>query len=302
MTIFLKRIIKSGWQNFKRGANLSILTCLVLLIAGLLIGGLVLSKDIIDFLVDEAKEKADVSIYLKRECEIDTAFELKEELALIPEIERIEVKSKEEALEEFIEKHSDDESLMESLTEIGYNPFLASVNIKAKDSGDFEKITALVEQGRFSEFIEKVDYHQRRPVIEKIFDFSRFVKWSGLALSLFFFGMAVIVTFTTVRLGIESKKEEISTMRLVGASNSFIQGPFIVQALIWTLVSFLISFFLFIILSYFLTPKISVFFSGFRVFSFFKNSIFEIAIVQFFAILALSVIPTYLAVRKYLKV
>lgn len=298
----LKRIVQSGWKNFKRAANLSLATCLILVLASSLVGGLFLSKEIIGFLVDEAKKKADVSVYLKKDCELEEAFRLKDGLSSLPEVKAVEMKTEEEALSEFVDRHGEEESLMASLSEVGYNPFLASLSVKAAEVEHFETITYFLEGEEYEEMIEKIDYHKRKPVIEKIFDLSRLVNRVELVTAGIFVIASIVITFTTIRLAIEARKQEISIMRLVGASDSFIQGPYIVQALIWATIAFFVSFVVLGLVSYALTPRIGVFFPGFRIFSFFRESWYKLALVQLGASFFLALVPTFFAVRRYLKV
>lgn len=286
----------------KRGINLSLATCLTLVLASSLVGALFLGRDIVDYLVEEAKKKADVSIYLQKDCETKEALELRERLKSLPEVEKVEMKTRKEALDEFVGRHSENESLMASLSEVGSNPFLASLSVRAREAEDFGEVTAFLKNENRAGLVEKVDWHKRKSVIEKIFVFSRFVKRGGLAATGIFIAASVIITFTTIRLAVKTREDEISIMRLVGGSKALVQGPYIFQALILGLVAFVLSFLLLGLVSYLLTPKISVFFPGFRVFSFFRAGWLKIALVQLAASLLLVLIPTFFAIRRYLEV
>ncbi len=302
MFVLLKRIIESGILNFRRNLNLSIATVLILVITSSLVGGLVLTKVVVDFLVEEAKNKADISIYLKNTSSPDQAFELKEELSSVEGVKEITVKSKEEALEEFKEKHRDDEVLMESLAELGNNPFLASLSVKAARVEELEGVAELLSGEKYEGVIEKVDYHERKSIIQKIFDLTNFIKRAGLVLAVVFVSVSVLISFNTIRLAIRSASEEISIMRLVGASNLFISGPFLVQGFLAGLIAFVFSFGLITALSYIITPQIATCFSGFRIFSFFKENMLMVAGFQFASALFLALLPSFLAVRKHLHV
>lgn len=302
MFILAKRILENGLTNFRRNIDFSLTTIFVLVITTSLVGGLVLTRVVVGFLIEEAKQKADVSVYFKKESSPDQAFELKEELSSVEGVQEISIKSKEEVFEDFIERHKDDEVLMESLAELGANPFLASLSIRAVQPEKLEYVANLLSGEKYSGVIEKIDYFDRKPVIEKIFNFSNFITVSGLIATVIFVSVSALITFNTVRLAIQSHAREISVMRLVGASNTFISGPFLVQGFIAGIIAFIVSLGLVAGVAYLVTPRIGVLFAELRIFSFFKENLLTIALIQLGAALLLSIVPSFAAVRRYLNV
>ncbi len=302
MFVLAKRILENGLINFRRNVDLSLTTILVLVITTSLVGGLVLTRVVVGYLIEEAKQKADVSVYFKRDSSPDQAFELKEELSSVEGVQDVSMRSKEEALEDFVERHKDDEALMQSLAEVGTNPFLASLSIRAVQPERLEHVANLLSGEKYSGVIEKVDYFDRKPVIEKIFDLSSFITLSGLIVTVVFVSVSALITFNTVRLTIQSRAREISVMRLVGASNSFISGPFLVQGFISGITAFVLSLGLVAGVAYLVTPRIGVLFTELRIFSFFKENLLTIALIQLGAALFLGLVPSFAAIRKYLSV
>ena len=302
MLTTFKRILKFGGQDFKRQANLSFATCLVLVITVSLISSFFLFRIALNFLLDEVRGKADISVYFRESCEEEQMFELKDEILASEAVKEAELISREQALERFIEKHQDEESLMESLVEVGANPFLASLNIKANGVDEYDDIVALLEQERFQDLIEKVDYYKRKPVIERIFEITNFTNKAGVVIVAIFVFLSILISFNTTRLVIDSQKDEVSVMRLVGADNSFIRGPFLVQGVICGLLSFLISFLLVGLLSFFLTPELATIFPELHFFNFFQTHFWSLILVQIALSLVLGIFPSYIAIKKYLRI
>jgi len=302
MTLFIKRVFEEGIEGCKRHIHFFISTCLVIVLATSLAGFLLLSADIVGFLIQEAESRADVAVYLQKGLEQDDISRLKDELFALEGVAAVDIKSEQEALAEFTAKHEQDQGLMESLTEIGGNPFFASLTIKASAIDSFEAITEYLNKEDLQAMIQRVDYYERKPVLEKIFDLTRVVKETGIIFLIVFTTVAGLVTFNTMRLAIRERREEVRIMRLVGASNNFISAPFIIQGVAVGLAGFFIAFTVVLIGSYFFTPKISAFFEGFRIFSFFRQNLLRICLVQLATALLLSVVPTFFAIRKYLKV
>ncbi|PIV65064.1 MAG: hypothetical protein COS09_01530, partial [Candidatus Nealsonbacteria bacterium CG01_land_8_20_14_3_00_12] len=280
MFITLKRIFKLGWQNFSRDGGIAAATCFIMVMAILLASFLFLSKDVSQFLISSIQEKADISIYFKNSTLEEEILNLEKELTKIPEVKSIKYVSKEEALEEFIKRHKDSPGLMESLEEVGGNPFLAVLNIKAFEASQYQAVVNFLQGPGFENLIEKVDYYQRKPIIERIFALTVGMKKAGWIISVVLAIIAILVTFNTIRLAILNQKEEIKIQRLVGASNWFIRGPFLVQGMISGFFAVLISFLIFSFICWFLSPKIEFLFSDLNIWKFFTGNFFTIILIQ----------------------
>ena len=231
MFTLIKKIAKFGWQIFSRNLGPSLATIFIIFITLALITSLFLLREVSQFLIATLKEKTDISIYLKTESKEEEILGFKDEISKIPEVKNVEYISREAAYEEFIQRHKDNPLLMESLVEVG-NPFLASLNIIAGDTINYEKLINFLENSSFQNLIEKVDYHQRKPIIEMIFSITSNINRIGIVISLILAVISILVAFNTIRLAIYAQKEEIKIQRLVGASNWFIRGPFIIQGAI----------------------------------------------------------------------
>ena len=302
MFTLIRRIFKSGWQNFSRDGGLSVATCFIIVITILLGSSLFVLKDINHFLTSSIQEKADISVYFKEDAAEEEIFNLEEELSKIPEVKDIRYVSKEKALEEFTKKHKDELSLMESLAEIGGNPFLAALNIKAFEASQYQAVVNFLENPDFESLIEKVDYYQRKPIIEKIFALTAGMKNTGLVISIILAILAVLVTFNTIRLAILNQGEEIKIQRLVGASNWFIRGPFLIQGAIAGFFATLISLLIFSSICWFLSPKFEILFSDLNIWNFFTENFSTIVLLQLATGILLGMVSSTIAIRKYLKV
>ena len=169
MFTILKRIFESGIKNFKRQGNISFAASSVLVITISLISFLFLLHQILGFVVDDMRAKADVSVYFQQDAPEQEIFDLQDKLADFPEVKEIEYVSTAQALENFIIRHKNEDDLMESLQELGANPFLSSLNIKAIDANSYEVIVGFLESDDFKDIIKKVDFYKRKETIEKIF-------------------------------------------------------------------------------------------------------------------------------------
>ncbi len=298
----IKRIISAGWRNFFKSNGFSIATVFILTLVLLLVNGFFLSKDMGQFLIAELQEKVDMSIYFVDGAPEQDILDVKQTLEEFSEVKEVEYVSKEQALSNFIEKHKNDVVLMESLDELGTNPLPASLNVKAWEASQYAAVAQFLEQGQFSGLIAKIDYFQKKPVIEKIFSIGALANKTGLTLFIILSVIAALAVFNQVRMAIINSKEEIKVMRLVGAANWFIRGPFVVQGIFAGVFACLIASFVFGMVCYFLGPKIEVLTSGFDVFQHYTSNFFVVFAVQLVVGIGLGVASSIIAMRKYLRV
>jgi cell division transport system permease protein len=298
----LRRIIRSGWSAFWRNIALSLATIFIMVTVLSLVTFLFFLRPVSDILIADVEKKVDVSVYFKEDVSEDDIVQVESEVSKIAQVSEVEYVSKDEAFDIFVERHKDDPILIESLTEVGYNPFLASLNIKAKEASQYEEITKFLETGQFKDLIDNVDYYQRKPVIDKVYAMTSGANRIGILFSLIFGLIAVLIAFNTIRIAIHNSSEEISIMRLVGASDWFVRGPFLVQGIIVGLISAFISLFITFGASWVLDARISGLIPDVSTLHIFVSNILNIFLIQLAAGIGLGFVSSLIAVRKYLKI
>ena len=259
-------------------------------------------KDIGNTVMDDLQGKVDISVYFKYETPEENILSVKDQIEDISEVKAVAYVSKEKAFEVFSEDHKDDPVLMESLDEVGINPFLAALNIKAFQASQYEAVSGFLSNSSFSNVIERIDYHQRKPVIERVFSLTEGLNRTGILLSILFAVVAVLVAFNAIRISIYNSREEIKIQRLVGASNWFIRGPFLVQGALIGSISALISFLLFAVISIIFNSYFEFMFSGMSLFSVFLGNLWVIISIQVLSGLGLGMLSSWIAIRRYLRV
>lgn len=302
MFIAFKRILRSGWEKFSRDTSSSSAALLVMVIVLSIVTALFFLQGIGSFVIQSMQESIDVSTFLKDSAQTEEISALQQSLSALPEVKEVVYVSKEDALAQFMERHKQDQVILDSLDAIGANPLLASLNIKAWDPASFERITAFLETTPSASIIQNVDFHERAPIIEQLSRITSGVRTTVLAASIFAGLIAVLVAFNTIRLTIYSSKEEIEIMRLVGASNMFIRAPFLLQGIIVGGLACAITFILLVPLTLFLSSKLETFIPQFNLFEYFMNNFFAILFLQLFVGIGLGVLSSMIAIRKYLKV
>ncbi|MFC1789544.1 cell division protein FtsX [Patescibacteria group bacterium] len=302
MSTSFTRIIKSGWESFTKQGGLSFATCSILIAAILLIASLFFLNNITNRAITDIQSRVDISVYFTKDSFESDIFKLQEALIKIPEVKSAEYVSRDQALENFTQEHQNDLTLLDSINELGENPFLASLNITARDFGQYEEISSYLENVQSENLIEEIDYYQRKPIIDRISSITSSLKNTGIIVSIILVLVAVLIIFNTIRLTIYSHKEELSIQRLVGASNWFIRGPYLIQGLISGVLSFFVSFFLFALIAWFIGTKLTLLFANLNFFNIFLANFWFLFSIQLLTGIILGVVPTLFAIRRYLSV
>lgn len=241
-----KRITKTGFVNFWRNGFLSFAAIVVITLSLLAIGGLLFAGAFGRSLLSDVKEQVDINVYFSLRADEADMESLREDVSRLPEVAAVTFISRDEALERFKDKWKDNALIMQGLSELGSNPFPASINVKAKEPGQYggiadylEKKNPLDEDG--VPVIEKVNYRENKIIIDRLGRIIPTVEQTGMVVSAILALVAVIVVFNTIRLVTYTARDEISVMKLVGASNSYVRGPLVVSGIMYGIVSGLIS-------------------------------------------------------------
>jgi cell division transport system permease protein len=298
------RIIKFALTDFSRNKGTSIAAIFVLFVTIMLVTGLFFFFGFTNYLTSEIQNKIDITAYFKEGTPEEDILNAKDQiLKSSPEIRNIEYVSKEDALANFNEKHSDSPTLARALFEVGDNPFLPSLNITTSgDPAQYKELSNFIQNASFSDLIDKVDFSAKKDTIEKVYSITSNISRFGLILEGVLLILATLVVFNTLKLAIQSSKDEISTMKIVGASDWFVRGPFVVQGIIYGIVGFLICFTVSGVSAYFLSPHISAILPGFSLFSYFLTNWWIFVLIQLGFGAGVGVVSSFIAIKKYLEV
>ncbi|MFA5841730.1 MAG: permease-like cell division protein FtsX [Candidatus Paceibacterota bacterium] len=302
----LKRIIRAGILNFSRVSVVSLSSVFIFTITLFVIGSLILLNALLNYSLEQIKSKVDVNVYFTVSAPEETVLAIEGALEKLPEVAKVDYTSREVALENFKERHSADYLIIQSLDELGDNPLGATLNIRAKDPTQYESIVNFLEGGSEivksnSSYIDKINYHQNKAVIDRLNKIIAGTKKVGFAVTLALVIISILITFNTIRLAIYISREEIGIMRLVGAGNHYIRGPFLIEGVLYGIISAVVTMIIFWPITVWLGRTTTMFFGGINLFNYYLSYFFEIFGVLLISGVFLGAVSSFLAVRKYLK-
>ncbi len=306
-TVLWKRVALAGLRGFYRNRTVSLSSIFILTITLSIITSFYLFRAVFDYTLNEVREKVDIRIYFKTDATEQQTSEVKAKLTGLTDVKTVTYTSKEQALEDFRKKHEGDQLTLQALEELGTNPFGASLSVVANDTSRYEAIAKQLDDtsgllGDNKSAIDKINYYQIKDSIDKLNNIIGWTNTVGFWLSIIFILMSCMIVYNTIRLAIFVYRDEIAVMKLVGASNMFIRGPFVVESILYSVVATLITVLIFFPATIWVTKKTVFFFEGMNIHSFYTAHLgtLVLSLLVFGAIL--TTVSSLLAVRKYLKV
>ncbi|MCX6712196.1 MAG: permease-like cell division protein FtsX [Candidatus Vogelbacteria bacterium] len=300
----IKRVLKLGLVNFGRNGLVSVSSVMAMTITLFVIGALFLGGNFLTSALSEVRNKMDISVSFKTDAPEADILSLKKDLTLLPEVKQVSYSSREEELLAFRERHKDNETIVQSLDEVD-NPFGARLNIQAVDPAQFDKITNFINSKNSpanggSSLIDQISY--KKDVVSKLTNLINTSKKLGLAVALVLALLSIFAVFNTISLAIYTSREEISVMRLVGASGSYVKGPFMVEGMIAGVVaSFLSLALLYPAVLWVRSATIDVY-GGINLVSFYFSNFGKIFVILFGSGIILGFLASYWATRRYAKI
>ncbi|MFH1769853.1 MAG: permease-like cell division protein FtsX [Parcubacteria group bacterium] len=294
------RVFKTGWINFKRNSYLSFAAVGIMTVALILFVGLLGFQFLSSNVVASLEDKVDISVYFEIESDPADILSVKNQVEALDNVTEVEYISRERALEIFRERRGHDPLIEDSLEELGDNPFRASLNIGATDPSEYSTIVSFLENPRFSSMINKII--ENPDVIERVIGISGAIRNGALISILILAVIAVLVTFNTIRLTIYSQKQEIEVMRLVGATNWHIRGPYVVEGGYYGIFAGLLALAISYPVTYFISQKLMIFIPEVDIFGYFVSNWWQVMILTLVLGSIMGMVSSMIAIRRHLKV
>ena len=302
--ITLWRIFKTGFRNIFRNAWLSTAATVIMVVTLLVVTFFGFSAIFVNNQLAEVKSKIDLSLFISDEASADSIKALQAKLIASPEVKSVEYVSKEDALARLAASSADGKKLAESAKEIG-NPLPASFEVKVKDLDNIKQVNEGLKKLDTEKVISESSLDKRdqnrQGIVENIIKISSGVARVGAVLSFLFLGIALLVIFNTIRMAIFTRREEIEIMRLVGATNWFIRGPFIVEGSLYGVFGGSVALLLLIPISRAIGPFITQRLNAGAALEYFSGHLPFVALAIYALGILIGAVSSWFAISRYLR-
>lgn len=300
----LHQIFIFAWQGFWRNIWLSIVTITIIILALISVNFLLIVNVTTDNAIEIIKNKVDISVYFRPDVPEPQILEVQTYLSSLTQVKEINYVSQQEAFEKFRQQHRQDTIIIESLEELENNPLEATLQIRAKNIGDYPEIVEVLNNSKYSSIISDKSFDDHKIYIDKIKNLSDNVRKIGFFVSGIFIFIAGLIVFNTIRVTIYTHRQEIGIMKLVGATNWFIKTPFLMEAVLYAIIACVVGVMIIYPLLNIIQPHINNFFltEEFNIVEYFNNNFWQIFGLELLLIILLNIVTSSIAMRKYLKV
>lgn len=220
--------IREAIAAFRRAPGLAVLSAMSIGLSLFVLGTFGVVAYNVRVTLQQIEERVEVVAYLREDLTAEELEILQNDVNSFPEVDRVVHVSKFEAMRNAMQQLAE---FREVFTDLEMNPLPASLEIRMKsdyrDPASVERVADLV--GLYP-FVEDVRYG--REWVDKIYQLRRIGGAVAAVLGSAFAVVAVLIIGTTVRMAVLARREEITIMRLVGATDGFIRRPFLLEGLI----------------------------------------------------------------------
>lgn len=301
----LKRVSRYGVAGFVRNGFVSlaavlIMTITLFVVAAIFIGGAALSATL-----TLLTEKVDVTVYFVPTAAEEDVLSVRSSLEALPEVASVTYISRDQALADFRERHKNDQLTLSALDELGDNPLGASLEVRAKETSQYESIAGFLEAqqsgGAAGASIDRVNFFQNKTAIDRLTNIIETSRRIGIAATVILALASLVIALNTIRLAIYTARDEIGVMNLVGAGRWYVRGPFMIAGVLYGIVSATAVLVLLYPVTLWLGPGSERFLGNFNVYDYYTDMFPVIFLLVMGAGIALGALSSYLAVRRYLR-
>lgn len=223
---------RSGWQSFWRNGAVTMAAVLSITLIMVLGGSSLLLGHALGQVLDSYKQKVSViTISIADDTPLPTVVDFEDRLRARPEVMSVAFVTKDEELQRF----GADPRNQQLLEQLDGNPVPGKLEVRVRHLADVKTIDTLARQWRGADRTDPTDYEG-----DFIANMVRLSNWLTIA-GLVMFGVlmvaSVVIVMNTVRTAVYHRRHEIEVMKLVGATESFVRRPFLVEGLLTGLIA-----------------------------------------------------------------
>jgi cell division transport system permease protein len=236
------RIIHAGIVNFIRNVSLAIAAMAVMVVTLTIVLFSVIANATFTNTITQITNKIDISVFLKDSITVPQKDQLVKQIKALPNVKSVDYLSKEQVLKDYSRQNAGNQGLLQAVSEAS-NPLPATIHIKPYDLNKIQDIKHFLDKsGPKALQSDEASYSgDRKAAIDKITHATNVLREVGVIAVGIFAIISALIIFNTIQMAIFNRRDEIQIERLLGASTAFIRGPFVVESIIYGVLSAVIS-------------------------------------------------------------
>lgn len=296
---------KESLQGFVRNLSTALGSIVTIFLSLLIIGIFLVGGSMIERLMSSVESEVTITCYVADDAPDAKIQQVMSTVNGMADVKSVTFTSKDQALENFRNSMTANPEILDQLD--GANPLPASIDVELTDPQSVSDVAAAIQADAvYSQICEdpadvgdSIKYGQG--TVERLFQITNYVRYIGIALIAILIFIALVFINNTIRLAILARRKEIAIMRLVGASNGFIRGPFLMEGALHAIIGSLLAILVIQLLRMFAIPVLQ---NAIRFldFSIGDTTYLVIYATLLIAGLLIGLVGSMFAMRRYLKV
>lgn len=243
--------LREAGHHFRRNWTTVLGAIVTIFLSLFIIGLFVLGSVMISSVVGGVENSVTIQAYLSDSASDAAVEDLQSEISSWDNVESVTYKSKDEALEEYRTSMSNRNASDAVAALDGENPLPASLVITLTDPQEVaDTAERIMNDASFAEIRDTADDPESSPsddvvygqgTVDRLFEVTNYIRIGAVVLVAMLTFVAFVFINNTIRLAITARRREIAIMRLVGASNSFIRGPFVMEGVLEAFIAALLA-------------------------------------------------------------
>lgn len=296
---------RESLTGFSRNLSTTLGSIITIFLSLLIIGVFFIAGSVINNVVADVESQVSITAYVADDASQEDIDSVMHSIEGMEGVESVSFTTKEQALENFTTSMTSNPDIVAQLD--GQNPLPASIDVQLAEAQEVSSIAQnILDNQTFVSICDNpedpsdsLQYGQK--TVDKLFSFTNAIRIVGVALIALLIVIAFIFINNTIRLAILARRKEIAIMRLVGASNGFIRGPFLMEGALHAVIGSVLAIIILELLHLFLLPRIS------EALPWLPIAIDPVTFVLIYlgllvAGLLIGIFGSLLAMRRYLKV
>ena len=252
---------RESLTGFKRNLSTALGSIITIFLSLLIIGIFCICGVIINNVVTSVENQVSITAYVADDASEQDIHAVEQYIQELPGVESVDFTTKDQALENFTNSMSSNPDIVAQLD--GENPLPASIDVNLSEAQSVSDIAnRILENETFVKISDNPDdpsdslqYGQK--TVDKLFSLTNAIRYIGIGLIVVLVLIAFIFINNTIRLAILARRKEIAIMRLVGASNGFIRGPFLAEGALHAIIGALLAIGVIELIRLFALPRIT---------------------------------------------
>ena len=234
------RIVNYGIQGFRRNIWLSLIAIVTMTLTIVTVTVFAVANLAATQKYKDINSKLDYNIFLKDGASDGDVKSFRDAITARHEVLKQSYISKDDALAIADANPFFSKDARAAIT-ADHNPLPREIDVQFNDPSKISDFNTFVNSDKYSLIVESTGYQTNQAAIDNYLKLVNFLRVFGIGFTIFFLLIAVVVILNTIRLTIFSRRDEIEVMRLVGATSSFIRGPFLIEGMLFGLIGALVA-------------------------------------------------------------